>query len=73
MEEGDTAGAGEEEALEVAGEEMTGSDRRCRPMARQFLGASFRQRDLSKFSEPPQSDEVVLIRGDMIIAMMNGE
>ncbi len=56
----------DDEVLEVTGEEMTG-DTRCKPMARQFLAVSFRQRDLSRFSDP-QSEVVIL--GVMIIAMM---
>lgn len=31
----------------------------CRPIARQLLGASFRERDLSRFSEA-ESEEVIL-------------
>lgn len=31
----------------------------CRPIARQLFGASFRQRDLSRFSEA-ESEEVIL-------------
>lgn len=50
----------------VVGDVTTGEEGviRCSPIARQFLGASFKQRDLSSFSDA-ESEAVIL--GVMII------